>query len=391
MLLTKMANLIFKNDAIAIFLAIGIGSLWGQSLSIWPLASIIVIPVLWSRISHRYIAGLIPAFYALFATRGLIEGSAIYFERDIGFGLCLWLIAAIPHYFAGLFAWFTKPKKRVYLGIPLLCLFLVLPPVMLVGWAHPLLAAGLWFPKAGLGSIGLCLGLMVFLAMNVSAKWRISVMVLIAIQAIYRSEAPSINTTPNWVAHHTQFPDIDTVTPLSLLQRHWTMQNQVEQPAIHVFPESVGGDWNHFLADSWQYAIPEQATVLLGAYLYQQGYWQNIVVSINKHSHEVIYTQRLPMTAGMYNPFSTTRFQANWWGKSVANVNGKRVGFAICFEHVVLWPMLQTAWQHPDIVIAPASIWWSPKSLQLAQRQSLRLWQLWLNAPIIESINGVKS
>ena len=83
----------------------------------------------------------------------------------------------------------------------------------------------------------------------------------------------------------------------------------------------------------------------------------------------------------------------HWFGQSHGELVGRhgvmRAGFALCFEHVVLWPMLQTTLTRPDVVIAPASIWWAPLSLQNAQRHSLRLWALWLDVPVIESINGV--
>lgn len=381
---------ILKNDGLSIFLAMIIGALWGHSLSIWPLSSIILIPILWSRVSCRWLAGFVPATYALCATRGLIEGATIYFDLGQEFAVLLWLVAAVPHYFAGALAWFVNIKKRVYFGIPLLCLLLIVPPVMLVGWAHPLLAAGLWFPRLGIWSLLCCLLFIVWIAATKSRGWLLIIITLVSTQALWRNASTNINTASGWSAHHTDFHNVNASTPLSILQRQWAMQNLVNSTGIHVFPESVGGVWDNFLADSWMNAISENTTILLGAYLHETQ-WHNVIVAINQRDTRIIYKQRLPMTAGMFNPFSKTHFATHWGGQSVVNLNGQRVGFALCFEYVVLLPMLQITWQKPEIIVAPASIWWSPRSLQIAQRQSLRLWQSWLGVPIIESINGVKS
>lgn len=386
-----MVSQTLKNNGISLSAAVALGGLWGHSLVIWPLAATLLLPVLWSRVSHRWLAGLVPALYALVATRGLIQGSAVYFDTHLGFGGLLWLAAAIPHYLAGVLAWFSRLKMRVYVGIPLLCLWLLLPPVMLVGWTHPLLAAGLWFPRLGIGSLLGGLALMVFIAANPPRRYLFTLLALISVQAIMRHAPLPINATPNWIAHDTALPTLTRATPLAILQRQWDLQTQVNGAGVHVFPESVAGVWKDFLSNDWINTVGDDATVLMGAYQHTGVDWQNVILAINRHGSRVIYQQRLPMTAGMFNPFSKTHFVANWGGQSVVNFNGQRVGFALCFEQVVLLTMLQTTWQRPDILVAPANIWWSPRSLQLAQRQSLRLWQHWLGIPVIEAINGVKS
>lgn len=374
-------------NSLYLLLAIIIGSLWGHSLSIVPLASIVLIPILWAKVDNRWLAGLVPCLYVLFATRGLIDGSAVYFQRGVLFGTSLWLLAAIPHYLAGVLAWFKSPQKRAYLGIPLLCLLWIIPPVMFVGWAHPLLAAGLWFPRLSFLSLVLCLLLIIYLAICRSLLLYIAMVSLVSIQAVIRYQSPTINQSHGWIAHDTQFIN-NPKTLLAHLQRQWALLSDINSNGIHVFPEAIADKWDGFLASQWLATLPNNTTALVGAFLHQDNNWQNVIVSIDKQTAKVIYRQRLPMTAGMFNPFSTNNFSLNLFGKPTATVNHQRVGFAICFEHVVLLPMLQTTWEKPNIIVAPANVWWSPKSLQLAQRQSLRLWQQWLGKPIIEAING---
>lgn len=377
-----------------------LGSLWGLSKQPYWLASSILMPVLWLHMQNRWTAGLIPTLYALTATRGLIEGGAVFFDRGTAFGIMLWLAAGLPHYLAGWLCWLGNARKRMFIGIPLFCLMLAVPPVMLVGWAHPLLASGLWFPRLGLWSPLLALLFMIVLASISfrlsSRRWQTILFAIVSVQAIARHESPAF-TAPDFTAHHTRFaigtygaPAADTS---ALLQRHWQMMTMLDQSdaPIHVFPESVGGYWDEFISDQWQGHLRRahpQKTVLIGAYQRINGQPQGVVLAINANQAMVFYRQRLPMTGGMFNPFAEDSFRADWFGRSTVSLGGKRLAVAICFEYVVLLPVLQATWTNPDAVIAPASIWWASRQLQQAQQQSLHLWAFWLDVPFISSING---
>ena len=389
-------------NVLALPAAAAIGWLWGIGIDPRPLALIGLIPVLWTLVSNRWLAGFVPAFYVLAATRGLIGGSMVFFDHGALFGVILWLAAAVPHYFAGVLCWQRQRTARILCGIPLLCLALALPPVMLVGWAHPLLAAGLWLPQLHPGWLSLP-GMLALMSIVSATLYQPSIgrcifLLLAGGHAVVHYSVPAINTVPFIRTHQTQFaigtygvapPDV-----LTILRRHWQMQALLDADSLlDVFPESVGGDLDNYIAGQWQNYLRDNhphKTVLIGAYRRNQGRPEGIIVAITANAVRTLYAQRLPMTGGMYNPFGAkaNRFHAHWLGASTADVAGLRVGFAICFEHVVLWPMLQTTFSRPEIVIAPASIWWAPMQLQNAQRQSLRLWALWLGVPVVEAING---
>lgn len=388
-----------KNNIFPLAVALATGMLWGYSTDIRVLACIIFMPIAWSCTNKRWIAGFVPTIYVLASSRGLIEGVATFFDQPVLLGAIVWLVTAIPHYIAGFFAWSGDVNRRVTIGIPVLCLLLLIPPVMFVGWGHPLLAAGIWFPSTGSVSLLLTLSLMILLGFLLhKRKWLLllTLLVLLVTNAVWRYQVPNVNVVSNIAAHQTDFHfgihGNKPLKPIEILQRHWLMQEMVSESeeTIHVLPESVGGNWDKFIANSWQVAMQGQnKQVLIGAYLSaSDDSWKNVVMLVNAETSIPIYEQRIPMTGGMFNPFKGGGFSPSWAGSSVALVSGKRVGFAVCFEHVILLPMLQVSLNSPEIVIATASIWWSPTQLQNAQRQSLRLWQLWLGVPVIESING---
>ena len=379
-----------RNNYFAVFTAGLIGYLWGISLEILPLRAIIFIPVLWAKTSNRWIAGLVPAIYALLATRGFISGAAIFFEKSLILGIFIWLIAAIPHYLAGTLLWFKNPQYRYFLGIPLLCLVWTLPPLMFVGWANPLLSAGLWFPKLGFLALALTLVLMIFFAKVKNLKFLVLIPITVLISAYCRYEKPQINNLNGWTVHNSNFSSQPKNTAYELLERQRQLINSIKDTnTIHIFPEMVSGSWDNFLANYWISSIHSNNKVLLGAYIFENNNYHNVVIKIDKNS-KIIYRQRFPMTLGMFNPFSPTHFPIHSKEKSVINIDNQKVGFLLCFEQVILLPMLQTLRDKPNLIVASSNLWWSPKSLQLAQRQSLRLFQSLIGVPVLESINGVK-
>lgn len=377
-------------DCLLVLSAMAMGWCWGHSLSTLPLVSSLLIPVLWSCASNRLSAALIPALYAMCATRGLIQGSATFFDKPIAFGVLLWALSGLPHALAGALAFCKDKNKRIAVGIPFLCILLILPPALFVGWVHPLLSSGIVFPNTGIAGFVYGLLLMMLCAyLTNKLHMFVRFIALVLALAIYNNTAQNINQTPNFYAHPTEFSQVTLKKPQEIIARHWQLQNEVQQAGVHVFPESIGGVWDDFIGGMWQKRIPEQAQVLIGANIYTNHEWQNVMILINQKEHKVFYLQRLPMTAGMFNPFSKDNYPARFWqNNSVVRLGDQRLGIALCFEQVVMWTIIQTIWQKPDIIIAPLSIWWAPLSLKNAQRQSLRLWQRLINKPVIEAING---
>ncbi len=332
-----------------------LGSLWGISDNEWWIAPIILMPLVWAFAKDRLIAGLTLAVYVLIATRGFIDGSAMYFAMAKWQGILLWLAAASVWLVLGSICWFQSVKRRVLIGMPLWLALLSLPPFMIVGWANPLFATALLLPQN-----------------------------------------PIVQTSNGFTAHNTNFK-IGTygnkTTSLRYLQRHWQMQSQLdEKSTVDIYPESVGSFMDNFVLSHWQRQLVNypHKTVLIGGFDWQGNQPQAVIFAITDKDKKIVYRQRVPMTAGMYNPIKSNGFIANWFGNSTADINGKKVGFAICFEYVTVFPIVQLALEKPDIIIAPTSIWWSPKQLQNAQIQSLklaaRLWQ----KPVLLSINGEK-
>lgn len=393
-----------RTDLLSLICGCAVATMWGLTTNDIGLCLIVVVPVLWSLASNRYFAGLILALYSLIATRGFIEGSAVFFDRSIVFGCLLWLGGSLPWFISGILCWQRNLARRIWVGIPLLCLVLAVPPMIVFGWAHPLLASGLWFPTLQLWAVPATLAVIILLALSVhgyanrrSIQYiQYAVLSLVVVQAVWFYRSPNIKQSEQIVTHDTAF-DVGThgrtTTALQALQRQWKMQAMLgksPQATIDIFPESVGDFMDDFVLSQWQYhlSLYPHKTVIIGGYERTGKQLQAVLFAITADSKTTFYRQRLPMTAGMYNPFTDDGFQPRWFETATQSLNGSRFGVAICFEYVVLLPVMQLISSKPDAVIAVASSWWSPKQLSQAQSQSLRLTARLANVPVFTATNG---
>ena len=115
----------------------------GNSLTL-PLA--FAFPVLWANSPCRIAAGIVSAGYFLAASRGLPQGVVNYFGSGIAEGLALWLGASLAFVVVHAVLWTSRPGTGRTLRYAAAAILMSVPPFGIVGWAHPITAAGIVFP-----------------------------------------------------------------------------------------------------------------------------------------------------------------------------------------------------------------------------------------------------
>jgi hypothetical protein len=61
----------------------------------------------------------------------------------------------------------------------------------------------------------------------------------------------------------------------------------------------------------------------------------------------------------------------------------------VCFEQFVSWPAFQTAFEDPDVVLAPANLWFAEgTNLNAVREVTLWSWAALMGWPVVEAING---
>jgi len=79
---------------------------------------------------------------------------------------------------------------------------------------------------------------------------------------------------------------------------------------------------------------------------------------------------------------------AQFFANPVVSVGGQRVAPLICYEQLIIWPVLQSMLHNPDLVIAVGNDWWTKgTSITAIQRASTEAWARLFDKPLVMSFN----
>lgn len=374
--------------------AIGIGA-WNGVVEGLFLAPFIVL--LWRFAQSRSMAFVLMFVYYLAAGRGLFHGAGVFFAEDINiildwrYGAFIWIAPSALLAFIWALCWGqTKRSIRI-----LAALFLVsVPPIGIIGWANPITSAGIFFPA--LGWIGLILTL-VFLMQLASAHstfFKIFPFIAMTIGANVFYRAPALN---NWTALDTHLgtsrdTDGEFDRMQALQQLIGKASDRLPHTKIFVLPELVGGDWS--INASWwnhisQSLADHSQTALIGAFypLDSNRRYINGLFSIGHEPNKVLL-DRVPVPISMWKPFSGTGAQAFWFNSGIVHIADKTVASLICYEELLVWPVLISMMYHPDVLVGAANDWWAKgTSIPKIQKQVILVWVRLFKIPSIWAYN----
>ncbi|NLL37389.1 MAG: hypothetical protein GX256_07710, partial [Fretibacterium sp.] len=246
------------------------------------------------------------------------------------------------------------------------------PPLGLIGWGSPLVAAGLFFPVSGWSGLGLLLILYDF-----AATWRRFRLALFFVAIAITTFLPIVEADPpaNWLGVNTEFgrlasgsADFDEQYQrerqifAELLRKR--RSGELLSADIVLLPETLIGRmypttrkrWGDFL-----YRLDGNTVFILGAEIPKGRKYDNVMVAFNDPKGQTTAIQRWPVPFSMYRPFSAQGANADIWslGKnSMMKLKGVRIGFLVCYEQFLTWPFLTLMTLKPGILAATANFWW---------------------------------
>jgi len=378
------------------FVACFIGCLgWVNTVFEWAQVIILLIPALWHAASNRFAGGAVFAGYTLLASHSLIVGMATYFNIPIYQSSLLWLLAGLPNFLIGVMCWRQDPLKRT-LFIPVLIVIHAIPPFALLGWGNPITAAGWLFPGWGWGGIVSTIIVMMVLSRPSRFVARLLCIVPVLAVAAYATTSHQPVQITDWQGYNTHYQYgaglHQTRNLITEYMQQKALQNQIDSAyKVHVFPESVGGVWNDAIAKDCRRFVVDRAPehiILLGTHQRtSEKSYDNVIIKMDAQSTEVVYRQRVPAPFGMWKPWHDDSANADWFGTSNAKIAGKKVGFLLCYESMLVFPVIQMMVGKPDIITLSASTWWAPDSLHSAQVLAVHSWANLFNVPTIEAYN----
>lgn len=361
---------------------------WGSSLAALALAPLAVL--LWATRINRLSAWLVMLLYYLAAARGLPFGAARFFGSDTPaiFSALLWFGASLALSAPWAFLW---ARQGFYWRVPLALVLCTVPPVGLVGWANPATAAGVFFPALS------WLGLVAMIAaLAALCYWPARTVAVLAVAALAGSFVSS-PAAPSWIqAHQTTYGGSggggrDFMRDYAANQSMIELAVNSKAPFV-LFPETVAGLWNPVTAELWEDAAKHLRatgrTALVGAEVPIKGSakTRNALVFVGYHSGELV--QRIPVPVSMWKPWTETGTEENLFGDGVGRVNGQRAAIFVCYEQLLVWPMLLSQAAKPEIVIGAANNYWSAEtSIPDIQSVTLRAWTRLFNVPLVMAVN----
>ncbi|TCL66351.1 conjugal transfer protein TraB [Rhizobium sp. BK251] len=363
---------------------------WSGHVFLLPAATFF--PAIWSLARTRKQAAACSAVYFLAAARGLPQGVATYYAADLLPGLLLWLAASSGFVFVHATLWTKRPGLWRPLFYVAAAVLIAVPPFGILGWAHPLTAAGILFPGWGwLGLAATATGLAVMTT-------RLRPVAAIAFVGFWLWSAAQ--WTQPVLPASIRGVDLQLGSSLgrdsSLKRQQELIANVRWQPAeaIVLLPESAIGFWTPTTERFWQQQLAaSEQVVIAGASVIDNDGYDNVLVRVSGTGGEVIYRERMPVPGSMWQPWRPLLGQvggarAHLFANPVVVVGAQTVAPLICYEQLLVWPVMQSMLHDPDAIIAVGNGWWTiGTSIIDIQKASTEAWARLFDKPLAFSFN----
>ena len=296
----------------------------------------------------------IPLAYSGFTDNGILIG-VIYYLASVLILASVWAaLWARSHKVIRLFAILT---------------LLIIPPIGLIGWAHPLLAAG---SLANFGVLGLMLTFcaMLLVVSDKEHSRHLGLVILIVCSISTLLIKPSISDF-RVDSVNTEYGKVDAANFVALYgvnaDLHTTARRAILPNTLVVTPESLVGVWNKATEAFWASLFKEyalyNATLVLGGLDYSYRL-QNI--AIYGGAKNGIYYQHIPVPIILYNPLDRASYPLDLFPPLPEHIHTITL---ICYEQLVLWPALRQILNGKrQAVVALSNHWFT-------QRLSFERWQ----------------
>lgn len=387
----------------------------------------VLMPALALRAKSRRGAYEVALSYYAGALWPLIPGANNFFGSNVSFfvALILWAVAALLLALPWPLVWSVDIRQALWRA-PVGLILTVIPPLGIIGWASPLTAAGFFFPvTAWYGLFGCAL------LTGALALWpKRAVVGLLCIAIVANLTHPMDPVAPaSWKAINTHFGPIaqDMAEPLAIYQAAEGIQREAlaAQASVIVFPETVVPYWTASTDAFWQQTLTKLKasgkTVIIGARIprkqvasrplydfsaelatlgntqppavsrpprgeqWSPAYFNGVVI---RGAQAATFEQRIPVPMAMWNPFKSESAPLNLEGPAVLRIGSNRAAILICYEQLIVWPLVTAMLENPDVLVAVANDYWAfGTTIPRFQRSAVRAWARLFETPYVLAVN----
>ncbi|GLS34990.1 conjugal transfer protein TraB [Mesorhizobium tianshanense] len=351
-------------------------------------------PALWAMAPNRMLAALAAAGYFLGASHGLPQGVTNFYGADLVLGIGFWVAASLVFVIVHAAAWTRRPgvSKTARYGVA--AIVMSVPPFGIVGWAHPIAAAGVLFP--GFGWAGLVATAIIVLVMTTS-RWPIAVAVLGGLCAWSATTWTPPSLPSGWTGVDTQFRGV--AGQYAGYEQQLKTIGLVKSDAAGVkktvvLPESALGIWTPTVERLWTRELEgTDITVVAGAAIVDRDAYDNVMMEISGRGTRILYRERMPVPVSMWQPWLAWTGEgggarAHLFVNPVVELRGDRVAPLICYEQLIVWPIIQSLLYSPDLIVATGNGWWTENTNIVAiQKASSQAWARLFGLPLVIAFN----
>ncbi|MEP3436084.1 MAG: conjugal transfer protein TraB [Hoeflea sp.] len=361
---------------------------WSGEVLALPAA--VLFPTLWAFAPNRFVAGLVALAYFLAASRGLPVGVSIFYASDMWVGLGLWLTASVLFVLVHSLIWTSKSGWRKPLRYALAWILMSVPPFGITGWANPITAAGVLFPD--LGWFGLIAMAHTLSAMTTRA-WPIVALIVGAFVALSAKGWSEPGPPEGWIGIDTHFSYTSPGQHADYAQHLATLalvQDAAKAGAKNIaLPESAFGIWTPTTEHLWVSALQDlDVTVNGGAVIVGAMGYDNVMIEVSGKGAHIVYRERMPVPVSMWQPWASGGARAQIFGKPTGRFAGTLVAPLICYEQLLVWPVLQSMFYEPSVIVATGNGWWTGDTNIVAiQKAAALAWASLFGVPLVIAFN----
>jgi len=386
------------------------------------MALMCLMPVLTMAQTKRRDAVFVTASYYAGATWPVIPAARNFFGPDppIEYAVPMWIGASSLLAAPWAAAWTTKRPQLLW-RVPLGLAISAVPPLGIIGWASPLCSAGLLFP--GTGWLGLIVTAILPAICLIAPRATIllTLMLTAALNATWQPPAPprgweAVNTNFGGISHGGRMP------AAQFASMHWLQERARESRArVIVFPETVLPMWTDATELFWQQTLAELRAsgkaMLIGAGIPTSSappridfsaelaalrdeppiaphaaaqndvpsYWNAALILGTQTG---TFLQRIPVPLGMWRPLGRGGVPLRLFGSGIAEIAGERAAILICYEQLLVWPVLESMTEHPTAIIAIANDHWVMRTpIPRWQAAAVAAWARLFGMPCVSAMN----
>jgi apolipoprotein N-acyltransferase len=234
------------------------------------------------------------------------------------------------------------------------------------------------------------------LGVMTTIRWPIAALVL---GGLYLWSAATWTASPvpdRWIGVHTRLggnevEEVSYVRQVEILRL--VRSAIVDRHEVIVLPENAFGPWTQTTEAFWMAALQgTDVMVLGGATIWDGDSYDNALVAVTSAKADVVYRARMPVPVSMWQPWRSAGRQeganANLFAVPVVSVGGLRVAPLICYELLLVWPILQSMSEGPEVIVAVGNGWWAGTTHVVAVQKSIALaWSRLFARPLVMAFN----